>query len=72
MNMDLISPVSGTVAAINPEMNNIKETEFGPLNLDPYGKGWILLLNMSKPGELDELLKPEEYIALTTGTKIVT
>jgi glycine cleavage system H protein len=69
MNMDLISPLSGTVLTTNPEMANVKETEYGPLNLDPYGKGWILAVSPSRPEELKSLLSVEAYIALTAGTK---
>ena len=72
MNMDLISPVSGTVSTINPEMANVKETEYGPLNLDPYGKGWMLSLKLLNEEEVQELLTPEEYITLTAGTITAT
>ena len=65
MNMDLICPVSGTIAVINPAMAEVKETEYSALNTDPYGKGWIMTLNLSNADELKDLLKAEEYVALT-------
>jgi len=68
MNMDLICPVSGTITSINPAMAEVKETELGPINLDPYGKGWILTVKLTRPEELSDLLEAEQYIILTVGT----
>lgn len=37
VNVDLTSPVSGSIARINPLMESAPET----INLDPYGAGWL-------------------------------
>lgn len=37
VNLDVASPISGKIAAINPKM----ELEPEVINLDPYGEGWI-------------------------------
>ncbi len=34
------------------------------LNKDPYGEGWIVVIEMSDPKEFDELLTPEQYIEM--------
>ena len=40
---DLIAPVSGTIEAVNEELESKPEL----LNEDPYGEGWILLVDPS-------------------------
>ncbi len=54
---DLLSPVSGKVLEVNPELED--EPQF--VNEDPYGKGWIIKVEMSNPAELDELLSADDY-----------
>lgn len=57
---DLYSPVSGEVVEINTTLENEPEL----VNSDPYGDGWMLVVEMSDPSELDNLLSAQEYIAL--------
>lgn len=47
---DLISPLSGIVKEVNEELQDKPEL----LNEDPYGSGWLLVL---EPKKLDEELK---------------
>ena len=47
---DLIAPVSGTIEEVNEELESKPEL----LNEDPYGEGWILVVD---PSNLDEDLK---------------
>jgi len=54
---DLYAPASGKVIAINSEL----ETQPELINSEPYGKGWILEIELSDPKELDNLLTPEQY-----------
>jgi glycine cleavage system H protein len=60
--VDLYSPVSGTVV----EVNHLLETEPDWVNQDPYGKGWMILVELSNPAEIDSLLSAGKYQALTT------
>jgi glycine cleavage system H protein len=60
---DLYSPVSGVVV----EVNHSLEDEPGLVNLDPYGKGWMIVVELSNPAELGRLLSAEEYQALVSG-----
>lgn len=53
----VISPVTGTVVEVNEELSESPEI----INEDPYGKGWIAVLEMSEPAEVDELLDSSEY-----------
>ena len=56
---DLISPVSGTVVAVNEELEDAPEK----INEDAYGS-WIIKVEMSDPAELDALLDAAGYKAL--------
>lgn len=58
---DIYTPVSGTVAAVNDALNDAPET----INGDPYGAGWIAVIEMSDPGELDGLLDAAGYEKFT-------
>lgn len=60
---DLYSPVSGVVA----EVNHSLESEPNLVNSDPYGKGWMIVVELSDPAELDRLLSAEEYQAVIGG-----
>ncbi len=54
---DLFSPVSGTVTAVNQELEQSPELA----NSDPYGDGWIMEVKLDDPSELDELMDSETY-----------
>lgn len=54
---DLFMPVSGKVVEFNEPINDSPED----INEDPYGKGWIIKIELSKPAELDELLDSAAY-----------
>ncbi len=54
---ELIAPVSGTVSAINSEL----EDHPGLVNEDPYHEGWLLEVELSNKGEIEELMDPDEY-----------
>ena len=53
---DVYSPVSGTVVEVNTSLEASPEL----INQDPY-ENWILVLEMSDPGELDSLMDAEGY-----------
>ncbi len=57
---DLFMPVSGTITAINEELEDNPEA----VNNDPYGDGWIVKIALSNPDELDQLLSANDYQAL--------
>lgn len=58
----VISPVSGTIVKVNEELEDTPET----INEDPYGKGWIVVIEMDNSSELDGLMDAEEYAKLET------
>ena len=53
---ELYSPVSGTIEAVNAELEDAPEK----VNEDPYA-AWIIKVRMSDPAELDALLTPAAY-----------
>lgn len=56
---DLFSPVSGTVVAVNEELEDAPEL----INEDAFG-AWIIKVEMSDPSELDKLLDAGAYKAI--------
>lgn len=54
---DLYAPVSGTVSLANTELEAQPEL----VNQDPYGKGWMIEIDLSDLAELDSLLSAEKY-----------
>ena len=56
---DLFAPVSGEVV----EVNEALEDEPGLVNTDPYGDGWMMVVEMSDPDELADLMTAGEYAA---------
>ncbi len=54
---DLYAPVSGSVTLSNKEL----ETQPELVNQDPYGKGWLVELEISDIGELSALMSAENY-----------
>jgi glycine cleavage system H protein len=54
---ELIAPVSGKILRVNEEAVNNPEI----VNKDPYQKGWLVQLLLSKPSELSALMTSEEY-----------
>ncbi|CCO08772.1 glycine cleavage system protein GcvH [Desulforamulus hydrothermalis] len=57
---DLYAPVSGQVV----EINNQPLDEPAVINQEPYGRGWLIVVEMSDPAQLENLLSPEEYRAM--------
>ncbi len=54
---DLYMPVSGKVIELNKELDRTPEI----VNQDPYGKGWMIKVELSNPEEIDDLLTSEQY-----------
>jgi glycine cleavage system H protein len=64
VNVSLTSPVSGTVVEVNPAMELSPEV----INQDPYGDGWLVVIEASDwPKDRDNLLEPQAYFELMKG-----
>ena len=60
---ELISPVSGEVI----EVNDTLESDPRQVNMDPYGEGWMLKLDIHEHDEIDSLLTPQDYMIYISG-----
>ena len=58
---DIYAPVSGTVREVNTKLADEPQL----VNTDPYGDGWLCVIDMDEPSQLDQLLDAEAYAALT-------
>ena len=54
---DIYAPVSGTVAEVNSELSDSPQR----LNEDPYGEGWICVIEVADASALSGLLDAEGY-----------
>ncbi len=51
------SPITGTVV----EINELLEEEPHLINESPYDAGWIAIIEMSDPSEVEDLMTAEDY-----------
>ncbi|HEV2636258.1 MAG TPA: glycine cleavage system protein GcvH [Actinocrinis sp.] len=58
---ELYAPVSGTVTAVNAELDASPEL----VNTDPYGEGWIFEVELADGASVDALLGPAAYRSVT-------
>ena len=58
---EIYAPVSGVVVEVNTDLIDHPER----LNEDPYGEGWICMIEVSDLSELDNLLDAAAYTELT-------
>ena len=54
---ELVSPVSGEVVKTNEALKDTPEL----INDRPYEDGWMLVVKMANPGEVDSLMSADEY-----------
>ena len=53
----IYTPVSGTVAKINADLKDHPEV----VNSDPYGKGWMAVIYLTAPAEVEQLMTAAQY-----------
>ncbi len=56
---DLYIPVSGEVLSINTQLSSEPEL----INDNCYGDGWMIEILLKDPGQLQQLMSPEKYLA---------
>lgn len=61
----LYAPVSGKIVAVN---DTLKEKP-ALINQTPYGEGWIVVIEMTKPKEVEHLMTADEYEAFLQHQK---
>ena len=60
---EIYAPLAGTVVEVNPELEANPEL----VNSDPYGAGWIAVVELADPGALESLMDAAAYRELTEG-----
>ena len=60
---ELVSPVSGEVTSANQALKDQPEL----INDSPYEDGWMLVVKMSSPDEINGLMSAQEYEAFLQG-----
>ncbi len=56
---DVYAPVSGKIVAVNEALADKPET----INEDAFGDGWLFVVEMSEPDQVNELLSADDYAA---------
>jgi glycine cleavage system H protein len=54
---DLFAPLSGVVIEVNQELTQQPER----VNRDPYGAGWLVVVELSNPAEAEKLMSAPQY-----------
>ncbi|MBW3614408.1 MAG: glycine cleavage system protein GcvH [Actinobacteria bacterium] len=60
---DVYAPVDGTVVEVNSALADAPQR----LNEDPYGEGWICVIEPADPASYERLMTPEAYGELIEG-----
>lgn len=55
----IFAPISGKIVKVNTALDTQPEL----LNEDPYGEGWVAVIEMTNLKELDHLMSADEYEA---------
>ena len=62
---DLFAPLAGEVVEVNAGLSQNP----GLVNEDPYGKGWMIVIALSNPGEAETLMTAQQYEAFLARGK---
>ena len=60
---DIYSPVDGEITEVNSDVDD----DPGLVNSDPYGEGWLFVLEVADAAAVDALLDAAAYRALVEG-----
>ncbi len=60
---DIYAPVTGVVVEVNADLADEPER----MNSDPYGDGWICVIELPESADLDALMDATAYAGLTEG-----
>lgn len=56
---ELFIPLSGKIVRVNEALRDTPEL----VNSDPYGQGWMLVLELSDPAEAEKMMDADAYTA---------
>ena len=61
----IYTPVSGTVTKVNADLTDHPEV----VNSDPYGKGWMVVIDLTSVGDVDKLMTAAAYEAFLASQR---
>ena len=61
---DIFAPLSGTVVEVNADLADNPQR----VNEDPYGEGWLCIIELADAAQLDALMDAAGYRALVEGS----
>ena len=61
----IYTPVSGTIIRVNAELKDHPEV----VNSDPYGKGWMVVIDLANAGEVEMLMTAAQYETFLSNQK---
>lgn len=61
----IFTPVSGSIVGVNTELKGHPEW----VNADPYGRGWMAIVELSDPAQVDSLMTAAQYEAFLASQK---
>jgi glycine cleavage system H protein len=61
----IYTPVSGTIGKVNADLKDHPEV----VNSDSYGKGWMVVIDLSSVSEVEKLMTAEQYEAFLATQK---
>ncbi len=53
----IYTPVSGTILQVNAELTDHPDI----VNADPYGKGWMVVIELTDTAQVDALMSAQQY-----------
>jgi len=53
----IYTPVTGKIVNVNADLKDHPEV----VNADPYGKGWMVVIELSDPGQINRLMTAAQY-----------
>ena len=53
----IYTPVSGTIVTVNADVKDHPEA----VNADPYGKGWMVVIELSNAADVEKLMTAAQY-----------
>lgn len=59
----IYTPISGTIVKVNADLKDHPEV----INSDPYGQGWMVVIDLSNAGEVDKLMNAAQYEAFLSS-----
>ena len=60
---DIYAPINGTIVEVNQELADAPQR----VNEDPYGEGWLVVIETDDASQFDQLLDAAAYRALIEG-----